>query len=173
MSPPQLIASIKVAFPVLPLPAMTLRQAQLADQSLAREISEEEWEAERSIDGATPWDEIEVSTLIECDAALSHLEDQSLCYYLPAYLCFCLDGAWPRNFKEEPVFWSTVFLLTSLSAYNVARLKHLTEVQVDLVCEFLEWVKDTDPIQRNAAEIALRSYWKTPDAKRRTFIQAL
>ena len=38
-----LIANIEEVFPELPLPDMTLRQAQLSDETMDREISQEEW----------------------------------------------------------------------------------------------------------------------------------
>lgn len=44
MSVQSLVSRIEAVFPELPLPDMTLRQAQLADETLDREISQEEWD---------------------------------------------------------------------------------------------------------------------------------
>lgn len=50
MSVQSLVARIEKVSPELPLPDMTLRQAQLADETLDRKISEEEWDATGRID---------------------------------------------------------------------------------------------------------------------------
>jgi hypothetical protein len=73
MSVQYVVARIEEAFPELPLPDMTLRQAQLADETMSREISQEEWDATGRIDHAVVWKDIEPAVLIACDAALSHI----------------------------------------------------------------------------------------------------
>jgi hypothetical protein len=55
MDAPALLAKIDQCFPALPMPKMSLRQALLADQSLTRLISKEEYEAAGRIDGSSPW----------------------------------------------------------------------------------------------------------------------
>jgi hypothetical protein len=82
MSEDPLVARIERVFPDQPLPDMSLRQAQLADQSMDREISEEEWHATGRIDQAASWKDIEPALLIACDAALSHLSDGGFAYYM-------------------------------------------------------------------------------------------
>src|SRR4051794_34883335 len=81
-----MLSSIREAFPERPLPAMTLRQAQLADQGMSREITEEAWEVEGDRDRGVSWSAVDDVTLEECDAALSHLDEEGFVYYLPAFL---------------------------------------------------------------------------------------
>ena len=58
-----LLQRIAVSFPQAPQPGMTLRQAQLADQSLSREISDVEWEAEGVKDRSLSWIQITDHTI--------------------------------------------------------------------------------------------------------------
>ena len=67
MSVQSLVARIEEVFPEFPLPDMTLRQAQLADETLDREISQEEWDTTGRIDHAVVWKAIEPAALIACD----------------------------------------------------------------------------------------------------------
>ena len=69
----------------------TLHQAQLADQSMSREISQEEWDAEKLRDPETDWREVPAESLDECSAALSHASPQSWLFYIPAYMRRALE----------------------------------------------------------------------------------
>ena len=86
-----LVARIQEVFPEFPLPDMTLRQAQLADETLDREISQEEWDTTGRIDHAVVWKAIEPAALIACDAALSHISEAGFVYYIPAYVRLALN----------------------------------------------------------------------------------
>jgi hypothetical protein len=167
-----LLARIRKAFPVEPLPEITLRQAQLTDQGLAREITNEEWDAEGDKDRGVLWCDIPLDTLLECDAALSHLDEEAFVYYLPAFLSFALREGCPGNYREEELFGTTVFALTHLSNYNLSRFKRLTDEQINVVTDFVRWVHQAGGFHRPYAEKALKEYWETPDARRRTLIQA-
>src|SRR3954469_9040124 len=90
ISSARLLELIAAAFPLRPLPQMSLRQAQLADQSMSREITDEEWRRAGELDGGRSWNEFSDAHLIACDTALSPLDEQSFVYYLPAYLLFAL-----------------------------------------------------------------------------------
>jgi hypothetical protein len=89
----QLTDVIEAAFPLGPLPEMSLHQAQLGDQSMSREISETEWEAAGKIDAGRNWGDFSDEELMSCDAALAHLEEVSFVYYLPAFLLFAVRTA--------------------------------------------------------------------------------
>ena len=91
MSVKSLVARIEQVFPELPLPDMTLRQAQLSDETLDREISQEEWDATGRTDHAVAWKDIEPAVLIACDAALSHISEVGFVYYIPAYMRLALS----------------------------------------------------------------------------------
>ncbi len=56
----------------------TLHQAQLADQSMSREISPEEWDAEKLHDPENDWRDVPARSLDECSAALSHASPPEL-----------------------------------------------------------------------------------------------
>ena len=58
------IQQVERAFPEAPLPETTLRQAQLADQSMSREISQSEWDAAGTLDRGVHWKDIPDDTLI-------------------------------------------------------------------------------------------------------------
>ena len=75
---------IRDAFPLQPIPKMTLHQAQLADQTMDREIPEKEWKDVGDSDAARTWQDITDEELISCDAALSHFDETSFVYNLPA-----------------------------------------------------------------------------------------
>jgi len=165
-----LLARVRAAFPTQPLPEITLRQAQLTDQGMAREITDEEWTAEGDRDRGIPWHEIPDETLLECGAALSHLDNDAFVYYLAAFLTFALRKSDRRDFREDDIFGCTVFAVTELSNYNLSRLKRLTDEQIDVVTDFVRWVSESEKFQKSYADKALTKYWETPDARRRTLI---
>lgn len=69
----------------------TLHQAQLLDQTMSREISEEEWAAAKGLDPQTDWRDVPAASLDECDAVLSHASPQSWLFYIPAYMKRALE----------------------------------------------------------------------------------
>jgi len=90
MSSARLFELIQAAFPLRPLPEMSLHQAQLADESMSRRISDDEWRRAGELDSGRSWKDFSDDDLIACDAALSHFDEPSFVYYLPAYLVFAL-----------------------------------------------------------------------------------
>jgi hypothetical protein len=174
MDAAELLMQIRDSFPVNPLPDMTLHQGQLADQSLAREIPEAEWNAEGEKDRTTPWPAFEAQDLVNCEAALSHLDENAFVYYLPAFLTFAVHNLNSESFPHGRAVNSTVCAVTQRSNYNLARLKRLSDAQIDAVISFLRFVRDNDKghTYGDLAGKALKRYWETPDARRRTLIQA-
>ena len=85
-----LVQQIRTAFPLLPLPEVSLHQAQLTDQSMTREITRADWTAAGARDAGRTWDTFTDAELAECDAALSHLDELGFIYYLPAFLLLAL-----------------------------------------------------------------------------------
>jgi hypothetical protein len=140
MGTAELIAGIETAFPVLPLPGMTLRQAQLADHSIRRVITDDEWAAEGARDRGIPWTQISDNDLSAYDAALSHCDEEAFAYYLPAFLRFPVLHLADTSFQVSTVVGMAVFAVTHRSAYNLARLKKLTDAQIDVVTRFLRYV---------------------------------
>jgi hypothetical protein len=167
MNADRLSELVLAAFPVEPLPKMSLHQAHLLDESIRREISEEEWKAAGAIDASRSWRDLPDEQLIECDAALSHFDEESFVYYLPAYLLFAA-----RNFAVEwshpasSLVGSVVFSLTQhREVYSLSRYKRLTAPQREAVVSFLELIAgyESGP---NApyANKSLARYWMTDEA---------
>lgn len=69
----------------------TIHQAQLADETLDREIPDEEWLVAKRRDPEINWRDVPASSLDECDAALSHATPTSWLFYLPAYMKRALE----------------------------------------------------------------------------------
>src|ERR1700731_2877099 len=128
------LAKIRTAFPERPLPEMTLRQAQLADQTMSREITEEEWRREGERDRGGEWTQIDDATLRECDAALSFLDEEGFVYYLPAFPTVALRQLAGGKDDTDDLFNGAVFHVTHMKDnYALARLKPLTDAQIDAV----------------------------------------
>ena len=165
-----LIANIEEVFPELPLPDMTLRQAQLSDETMDREISQEEWDATGRLDQAVVWKDIEPAVLIACDAALSHISEVGFVYYIPAYMRLALNQLITVADPEWEAFGSTVFHLTNRSNYTLARFKRFSDPQIDAVVEFLRQIRAAGGSEGKMAEEALKAYWDTSESRRRTLI---
>lgn len=89
---------IQKAFPLKPIPKMTLHQAQLADQTMTRKIPEREWNDAGKRDAGRTWQDLIDEEIVSCDAALSHFDEPSFVYYLPAYLLFARTS---KNLKAD------------------------------------------------------------------------
>ena len=72
-----LLAQIGVAFPANPLPAMSLRQAHLAELRSHRCIVALERKVTRLKDGAEQWSVISDAALLECGDGLAFLDEKS------------------------------------------------------------------------------------------------
>jgi hypothetical protein len=149
---------------------MTLRQAQLADETLDREIFREEWDAMGRIDHAVAWKDIEPAVLIACDAALSHISEVGFVYYIPAYMRLALNQLVAVADPQWEAFGSTVFHLTDRSNYTLARFKRFSDTQIDTVIDFLREIRAAGGFEGQMAEEALEEYWETSEARRRTII---
>jgi hypothetical protein len=157
-----LLARIQDAFPIAPMPAMTMRQAQLADEGLARAISEEELRAVREIDGGVSWVDISDESLLECEASLSHFDAESFVYYLPAFLRFAIQNVEVGVLgRKGDLMNSIVFAVTNLSSYNLERLQHLRSAQNECVVDFLRFLSERSSTYRQDADEALKHYWLT------------
>jgi hypothetical protein len=165
MEAQKLIEAIEAAFPVAPLPEMSLHQAQLGDQSMIREITETEWEAAAVLDAGRSWQRFADEELMACDAALAHLEEQSFVYYLPAFLrfavCHC-TAIWPN--PAESLLGAVIFAVTDNTPYSLGRYKRLNASQREAVIAFLEFMARNDSLyERRMAEQSLTRYWKTDE----------
>ena len=114
------------------------------------------------------------SDFCNCEAALSHLDENAFVYYLPAFLAFTVHNLNSENFAHGRAVNAAVYAVTQRSNYNLARLKRLSDAQIDAVISFLRFVRDNDKghTYRDLATKALQRYWETPDARQRTLIQA-
>jgi hypothetical protein len=159
---------IQAAFPLAPLPDMSLHQAQLADQSMSREIPEQEWIAAGWVDAERSWQAFGDDELLACDAALAHLEETAFVYYLPAFLIFAVHhcaATWPD--PSEALVGSTVFSVTQRGPHNLGRYKRLNPEQRAAVVAFLEFIAENgNHSERPQAEKALKRYWKTDEASK-------
>jgi hypothetical protein len=166
-----LLQKIKDAFPSSPIPEVSLRQAVLADQTLARCVSEEEWANERHKDGSTPWTMLNDEALCECSEGLAHLDEESFVYYLGAFLCFAIKHANARIVDREGEFLCNIVTsLTNRSNYNLGRLKALNDAQISCVISVLELLSKTSETHGADSLKALDRYWLTPEAHRKTVV---
>jgi hypothetical protein len=149
-----------------------LRQAQLADQSLSRTISDTEWSKEGTKDRGILWDQLADQTILECDASLAHLDEEGFVYYLPAYLSFAVRNLSSRDSEHQKMIGFVISSLSNRSNYGLARYKRLSDRQIDLVIKFLRLVCGKQDHYGNLAGKALKRYWEKPDARRRTIIEA-
>jgi len=165
------VAQIASAFPERPLPTMTLRQGQLGDQTMTREISEDEWRREGERDRGVVWTQIDESTLRECDSALCFLDEEGFLYYLPAYLCAALRNIAAGRGDSSYLVNGAVFHVTNTrDNHALARLKRLSDCQIDAVVNFLRVVREQCRYEAKDAGEALLRYWETPESRRRTLI---
>lgn len=162
---------IKDSFPVVPFPSVSIHQAQLADQSLSRKLNDKEWNEAGLVDEGVHWDQIPEATLTECQAALSHFDEESFRYYLPAFLLYAVRHINADILTEAgELVGSIVFSVTHRSNYNLARYKRLTDTQIDAVIAFLHFVADAGTRESQYAQKALKRYWETPGMRRNTVV---
>lgn len=166
-----LLQQIEKAFPSSPMPEMSLRQAVLADQTLTRCISEEEWAAERLKDGTTAWTRLTDEILCECREGLAHLDEESFVYYLGAFLRFAVKHARAQILdREGELLCTVVSSITDRSNYNLARLKALNDSQISCVIAVLELLSKTSETHGADSLKALDRYWLTPESHRKTVV---
>lgn len=159
----ELLENIQAAFPVRPLPPMTLHQGQLADESIRREISETEWQKAAMQDAGQTWATLSDAALIECSCALSHFDEQSFCYHLPAFLRFAvLNVTAPSLSREQDLVGSVIFAVTNRSPYSLARYALLTSAQRLTVVSFLQFMQIHSRQYGQYALKALERYWMKP-----------
>jgi hypothetical protein len=165
MESSSLAQQIKAAFPLLPLPEVSLHQAQLLDQTMSRELTEAEWEAAGAQDSGRTWQAFTEDELIACDSALSHLDESDFIYYLPAFLLLALRHL---EVKWDHPAWtitgSAVFSVTSRSGYSLSRFARFTPEQVAAVTAFLNAVAQSSGSNAQDARVALDRYWNTDRA---------
>jgi len=165
MDAPVVTAALEGAFPLLPLPSMSPRQAQLADQSMSRRITKEEWVAAGTLDAGRTWQEFTVEELIQCQSALSHFDEESFVYYLPAYLRYAVrycnvDVLHPTS----ELMGSAVFSVTDDSPHSLRRYKRLSTPQRAAVVCFLEFMSEhAEAFIASLAQKSLVRYWNNDE----------
>ena len=167
MDAPTVLSALEGAFPLKPLPSMSLHERALADQSLSRTISEEERAAASRADAGRTWKEFTDEELIACDAALGHLDDESFVYYLPAFLRFAVrhcNVQWGH--PAWPLLGTAIFSVTHhKSDHSLRRYKRLSAAQREAVVSFLEFISQkASPENASRAQKSIARYWKTPKA---------
>src|SRR5262245_36690140 len=98
---------------------------------MSREISQEEWDAEKLRDPETDWRGVPADSLDECPAALSHASPQSWLFYLPAYMRYALELLATDALEAADLPSSVIFHLTyddkpPLQGYVLDRFRQLT-----------------------------------------------
>lgn len=165
MEAERLIRLIESAFPVTPLPEMSLHQAKLTDASMSRELTELAWQQAGTLDAGRTWRDYSDETLIACDVALAHLDERSFVYYLPAFLLYAIrhcPASWPD--PAEPLVGAVVFSVTHRTPYSLGRFRMLSAEQRAAVVAFLEYVAaNGNDHERPQAAKALARYWKTDE----------
>jgi hypothetical protein len=162
---------VQEAFPLQPIPNMTLHQAQLADQAIRRKIPEQEWNDAGKKDAGRTWQDVADEEIISCDVALSYFDERSFVYYLPAYLLFAV-----RNYKAdwpdpgETTVGDVVFWVTHRTPYTLARFKLFSTAQRAAVIAFLELIAEKgSDYERPEARKSLERYWRTDQASKPSF----
>lgn len=154
---------IEDAFPTCPMPEQTLRQTTLSDQGMAREISDEEWEAASRIDRDVPWTALSDDELMERRDAVAHLWGPTLTYYLGALLRFTVRHLDASILARE---WELAHAVLFLTTYNHADRRDfdrhwawLNASQIEVVRSFLEHVAARSDGFRANASRALDRFW--------------
>jgi hypothetical protein len=152
----------------------TIHQAQLADETLDREIPDEEWLVAKLRDPEINWHDVPAPSLDECDAALSHATPTSWLFYLPAYMKRALELL-TANSEGSNLPNSVIFHLTlerrspGLNFYVFERFRQITPAQERAIVAFLEYIKGystVDSWHPKCATEALDSYWGLPQDRR-------
>jgi len=155
---------IRDSFPLAPFPPMSIHQARLADDSMSRKITEKEWSEVGLLDQGIRWDQVSETTLAECQPALSHFDEDSFIYYLPAFLLYAANHISAGILTEAAdVVGSVVFSVTDRSSRR--RHKRLNDAQIDAVIAFLHFVVAAGGKESQYAQKALKRYWETPEAR--------
>ena len=142
---------------------MTLHQGQLADESIRRKISEAEWQHAAEQDAGQTWATLSDAALMECYCSLSHFDEPSFIYHLPAFLRFAVRNvATPSLTPEQSLVGSVVFAVTQRSPYNLARYALLTSAQRAVVVTFLQFMHLHSQQHGQDAQKALERYWLQP-----------
>ena len=166
-----LLKQIEKAFPTSPMPEVSLRQAVLADQTLTRGISDEEWTTERRKDGTTPWTVLSDEALCQSSDGLAHLDEEFFVYYLGAFLCFAVKHASAEILdREGALLCGIVSSITDRSNYNLGRLRALNDSQICCVIAVLELLSKSSETHGADSLKALDRYWLTPEAHRKTVV---
>jgi hypothetical protein len=165
MDAPVVLAALEAAFPLEPLPSVSPHQAHLANQSMSRTISEEEWVAAGKPDAGRTWQQFTDDELMTCDAALAFFDEESFVYYLPAYLRFAINHCDVDALDvASSLTTSVVGSVTDRSLYSVGRYKKLSLAQRAAVISFLEFMAEhAGSFNAPLAQKALTRYWKTDE----------
>lgn len=154
----------------------TLHQAQLIDQSLRRDIPEEEYQEAKLLDPYVKWFDVPAADIDACDAALSHISPEGWRFYIPAYMKRAIELV-DKPIWETSLTSSVIFYLTLpsndlfMQHYALERFKMLDEEQVQAVAMVLTFFANHLSTQTNwkdDAEIALNSYWNLEPKVRQT-----
>jgi hypothetical protein len=168
MNATQVLKLIGAAFPLEPLPGVSLHQAHLADDSMAREISDREWEAAARLDASRTWQDYSDEELLSCDKALAHFDETSFVYYIPAFLALAVRHCDATlTAPVASLVGSVVFSVTHRTPYSLGRFKQFSSDQRNVVVAFLEFIAARGR-QSDAGDArkALSRYWKTDEASK-------
>ena len=159
---------LELAFLLQPHPKMTLHQGYLADDTLAREVSESEWQRAADLDAGRDWLSYSDEELIATEPALAHLSEEAFVYYMPAYISFAATHIGSDSLDPEwELVGSIIFFLTHRSPNNLARLNAFTDPQKDIVVKLLELFANHDSDSNSSdAKKGLERYWYTDEANK-------
>jgi hypothetical protein len=141
----------------------TIHQAQLADETLDREIPDEEWLVAKRQDPGIDWRDVPANSLDECDAAMSHATPTSWLFYLPAYMKRALEllnvNSEGSNLPNSVMFHLILDRGSSgPSFYVFERFKQITPAQDERSSRFSNTSKDIPP-QTGGTPSAPRRRW--------------
>lgn len=156
----EIIEEIHAAFRGVRRGEITLHEAEMIDDYGTLK----ERAAARRLDTESRWEEVPDEHVAACSCALSHLDAQSWCYYLPRYMQWSLLHY--RTTRSISVDHTIYALLptsddASINDYLRARYHRLTSDQARAVSRFLSLMaSDSEHADAVAAEEALQKFWR-------------
>ena len=160
----EIIAEIEEAFVGVPFPKTTLHEAELVDETLFRDVTDDEIETAIKKDKVSHWNEVLPSHIEECEAAFSHLTPDGFLFYMPAYMCYVLESLGTKgdnsNAYDKTLTHLELSDEPSLRSYCLERFKMFNEKQSIAVLSYLKRIKEISSADdAKTIDAAIDKYW--------------
>ncbi len=155
----QVIKAIEEAFDDVPFPRTTVHEAELVDDTTFRNVTDVEIEKAIQMDKVSHWNEVQFEHLEECEAALSHIEEDGFKFYIPAFMILGLKKLVVED-EGSTTLDQVVFHLTHLDVYTSSKICQLNDPQKKSVCIFLRYLNNLENVDYYTdIPKSLESYW--------------